>query len=343
MSHFIRRGRGLNASGASAFSWSIGFFLAVLALFAQPAVATSHDELRMLRQSVEQLKQRLEEMEQRLEEVGETADQNAEAVEMTAGAVEEYGSRTSFFDRMSIGGYGELHYNNLDADDSSHDKDQIDFHRYVLFFGYDFSDDLKFFSEFELEHSLAGDDKPGEVELEQAFVEYSFNNNNLGRVGVFLLPVGILNETHEPPTFFGVERNTVESVIIPATWWAGGVGYTHIADNGLSFDLALHEGLAVPTDIKEIVDDDKTMFVPGNNLGRIRSGRQKTAEAEADDLAVTARVKYTGTPGLELAASAQYQSDITQESGDGLDDAWLYEVHAIYNSGPFGLRALYAE
>ena len=66
------------------------------------------------------------------------------------------------------------------------DKEQIDFHRFVLFFGHEFTDRLRFFSEVELEHSLAGDDKPGEVELEQAFVEYDFDERNTARAGVFL-------------------------------------------------------------------------------------------------------------------------------------------------------------
>ncbi len=332
MGHFIYR----NLSA----SWIAGFSLAMLMTFVQPVVAANHNEVLALKQSVEQLKQQLEMMQRRLEEISADVDQNAQAVEVTAEAVESYESKPSVFDRMSIGGYGELHYNNLDAEASAHDKEQIDFHRFVLFFGYEFTDRLKFFSEFELEHSLAGDgdDKPGEVELEQAFVEYSFDDNNLGRVGLFLLPIGILNETHEPPTFYGVERNNIENIIVPSTWWAAGIGYTHIADNGFSFDIALHEGLAVPAGFLVLPDGVLQL-----TDARIRSGRQKTAEAKADDLAATVRLKYTGTPGLELAASVQYQSDITQESNDGLDDAYLYELHAIYSNGPFGLRALYAE
>ncbi len=300
--------------------------MALLSVFADNAIARSHDEVADLKQSMQELKKQLEAMQNRLSEIDDTVSQNSAAVEATADAVQEYADKPSAFDRLSIGGYGELHYNNYDVE-SGEDKKELDFHRFVLFFGYDFSEQLKFFSEFELEHALAGEGKGGEVELEQAFVEYSFDDYNAARVGVFLLPVGIMNETHEPPTFYGVERNTIENVIIPATWWAGGVGYTHRWDNGLSFDISLHEGLKAD---------------PADGTARIRGGRQKSAEADADDLATTARLKYTGAPGLELAASLQYQSDITQESGDGLDDAYLTELHAIYHRGPFGLRALYA-
>ena len=337
-------------------------------MIASSQVAAQTDEVNMLKQQMRELQEQLKSMQQKLEAIDQDVEENKQAVEVTAEAVESYGSGSSFWDKTSLGGYGELHYNNLSADNERFDNKQIDFHRYVLFFGHEFTDRLRFFSEFELEHSLAGDGAPGEVELEQAFVEYDFDQRNTARAGVFLLPIGILNETHEPPTFYGVERNTVENVIIPTTWWAGGIGFTHRMDNGFTIDLALHEGLKVParshiTRNVENNDDEELFEISDAGSGRstvenvqetvaspelrFRSGRQKTAEADADDLAVTGRIKYTGMPGLELAASVQYQSDITQgDEGatgrDSVDSAVLYEAHVVFNRGPFGLRALYA-
>ena len=230
--------------------------------------------------------------------------------------------------RTSIGGYGELHYNNLSADDPSRDVEEIDFHRFVLFVGHEFNDRISFFSELEVEHSLAGDGKPGEVELEQAYINFALNDNLAAQGGLFLLPVGILNETHEPPTFYGVERNDVESIIIPSTWWEAGGGLSGNLANGLSWNAALHSGLAMPTS--------------GGSAFRVRSGRQKVAEAFASDFASTFRLRYTGIPGLELSASYQYQSDPSQVAGDGLDSGRLISAHAIYQLGRFSLRALYA-
>ena len=287
---------------------------AVLAVAAATAFAAADDE-----SSVRQLQDRLQQTEARLRQLEQMTEAMADALESASFS-------SSGTDKLSVQGYGEMHYNNLSADDSARDKQQIDFHRFVLFFGYEFSERLSFFSEFELEHSLAGDGKPGEVELEQGFIEYSFSDSSLGRVGLFLVPVGILNETHEPPTFYGVERNNVENIIIPATWWAGGAGYSHRGGSGFSLDFAVHEGLAIAA----------------NKDARVRSGRQKTAEAQASHPAATFRLKYTGLPGLELSATAQYQTDITQQRGDGLGDALLYELHAIYASGPFAFRGLYA-
>jgi hypothetical protein len=229
---------------------------------------------------------------------------------------------------VHFGGYGELHYNQLRADDAANDLDMIDLHRFVLYTGYDFSDRIRFVSELEVEHSIAGDGQDGEVEVEQAYVEFDVNTSLSARGGLMLIPVGILNETHEPTTFYGVERNDVESIIIPSTWWAGGAGATYRFAQGLQWDVMIHEGLAIPTD--------------GGSAFRVRSGRQKTSEADASNLAYTTRLRYTGVPGLELAGTLQWQSDASQADGDGLDEALLYTAHAIWTRGAFGLRALYA-
>jgi len=229
----------------------------------------------------------------------------------------------------TIGAYGELHYNRLDADDAENDTDEIDLHRFVMFLNHRFNDRVRFFSELEVEHSLVGDDAAGEVELEQAYVDFAINDSLSARTGLFLLPIGILNETHEPPTFYGVERNNVESVIIPATWWeAGAMLHGNIA-NGLSWDFALHSGLEIPTS--------------GASAFRVRSGRQKVSEALANDPAYTFRLKYTGMPGLELGASLQYQADPSQQPGDGLDSGTMLAAHAIYQAGDFTLRGLYSQ
>jgi hypothetical protein len=245
-------------------------------------------------------------------------------VEALSDRVSEPGRGAS---RTTIGGYGELHYNSLEATDPEFDLDEVDFHRFVLFFGHEFSDRVRFFSELELEHSLVGDGKPGEVELEQAFIDFALSSNTAAQAGLFLLPVGILNETHEPPTFYGVERNDVESVIIPSTWWEAGAALSGNLASGLSWNFAMHSGLAIPT--------------TGSSAFRVRSGRQKVAEALASDPAYTLRLKYTGIPGLELAASYQHQTDPSQAPGDGLDSGQLLTAHIIYQSGRFAVRALY--
>lgn len=233
----------------------------------------------------------------------------------------------------TIGGYGELHYNNLQTEKpGKNDKREIDFHRFVLFFGHEFNDNIRMFSEFELEHSLAGDgaSKPGEVELEQAYIEMDLNDNTQFKAGVMLVPVGILNETHEPPTFYGTERNPVEKNIIPSTWWEGGLGLSGQFGEGFSYDLMVHSGMQV-----DLTSTKGDIY--------IRGGRQKVAEAAANNAAYTARLKYTGIRGLELASTVHVQDDITQNDADEVEGATLVEAHVIYNIQAVTLKALYAQ
>lgn len=288
---------------------------ALIGFFASNA-AFANQETDELRKVIADQQKVLESLERRLNETDQKLNATADQVDGSA--------QESMFSNTTIGGYGELHYNNYDKQDA-----KIDFHRFVLFFGHEFSDTVRFFSEFELEHSLAGDGKPGEVELEQAYVEVDINEGLSTKVGLFLIPAGIINETHEPPTFYGVERNGVEKNIIPATWWEAGVAFNYKPAGGVSIDGAVTSGLNVGDDFK------------------IRSGRQKVANASAENLAYTGRVKYTAIAGLELAATLQYQTDITQ-GGNKFDapidkaEATLLEAHAIYQVDNFSVRALYA-
>jgi hypothetical protein len=288
----------------------------LVGLFATSS-ASANNDTQELRKVIEEQKKTLELLEKRL-------DETETRLEATATQIEATSESASMFANTSIGGYGELHYNNIDNKNGS-DKKEIDFHRFVLFFGHEFTSKLRFFSEFELEHSLAGEGKPGEVELEQAYIEYDYSDTITSKAGLFLVPVGLINETHEPPTFHGVERNPVEKNIIPATWWEAGVAVNYKPMGGLSFDAAITSGLEVGSDYK------------------IRGGRQKVAEAKAEDLAFTGRVKYTAVPGLELAATVQYQQDLTQGAANvDTADATLLEAHAVYSVKNFTVKALYA-
>lgn len=229
----------------------------------------------------------------------------------------------SVLERTHLGGYGELHYNNLDS------KREIDFHRFVLYVGHDFSESVRFVSELELEHSIAGEGKAGEIELEQAYVQFDLPAQQHARAGLFLVPVGILNDTHEPTTFYGVERNPIEGNIIPSTWWeAGAAAGGRFGESGLSYDLAVHSGLAMP--------------VIGGSAYLPRSGRQKVANARANDLAYTGRLRWQGIPGIEVGGSAQWQNDATQTLDAETVSALLTEAHVIVEKGWFGVRGLYA-
>jgi hypothetical protein len=287
---------------------------------------------------IQQQQQIIEELQARLAKTETQVEETAESVEITADAVESVSMRQieDRGQRTSVGGYGELHYNSLDDNelmDGDDSFDQADFHRFIIYLGHEFTDRIRFFSELELEHSLVKDTSnasgPGEVELEQAWVELDINDQHRARAGLDVLPIGIINTTHEPNTFYGVERNKVETEIIPTTWWEAGLGLNGELAPGWNYDAVLHSGLVVNT--------------TGGSMFRPRDGRLKVANAKNQDVAFTGRLRYTGVPGLELGVSGQYQSDITG-TADALDiNATLFEGHVDWkHESGFGLRGLYA-
>jgi len=232
----------------------------------------------------------------------------------------------SLLDRFTFGSYGELHARVGDGDDN------IDPHRLVLFTDFQITDKFKFVSEIELEHALTKTEGSSwtsenvEFKVEQAYFEYSFRDDLVGSAGLMLVPVGILNLTHEPTTFYGVERPNVEKYILPTTWSEIGLGISKRYDNGLQLDAVFHSGL-----------DTK------NSDGYIRGGRSnyqfEEFESNSQSWAATTRAKYTGIAGVELAGSLQYQYD-TSSSVSGQQDAILASTHGIYRNGGFQFIAL---
>jgi len=277
------------------------------------------------------LERRLNQLENENRALKLQASQTEQKIEATGAQIDRMaGSQGGTAKAAStIGGYGELHLNRLkNQKPGGTDKDEIDFHRFVLFVGHEFNQHVRLFSELEVEHALVKDSSSNgsTVAVEQAYLDFILNEQFSLKAGLMVVPVGILSETHEPPTFYGVERNPVETNIIPTTWREGGVALNARMAHGFSADFALTSGLATTS---------------GNNY-RVRDGRTHTANARASDAAYTARLKWSGVPGVELAATVNRQSDITQSIDPAAGAATLYETHAVVNRGAFGLRALYA-
>jgi hypothetical protein len=186
----------------------------------------------------------------------------------------------------TLSGYMEIHLNkeqDLPA--------EADLHRFVLMVGHSFSDRIKFWSEVEVEHAfLEGGEESGEVAVEQAYLDLSVTRRFNVRAGMVLMPVGIINERHEPPTFHGVERTFVDSVIIPTTWRDVGAGVFGDLGRGFSFKAYLVPGL------------DATGFSAEEGIAE---GRQQGGHADASDPAVTGRVEFRSR-GLTAGGSFWY-------------------------------------
>lgn len=298
--------------------------LVVLSVLSTTAVAETNTDDRL-----KALEQRLNTLEIENRTLKDQVKQTEQKVEATGSQMDRLASQGGAT-ATTLGGYGELHLNKLkNRKAGGTNKDEQDLHRFVLFMGHQFDESTRFFSELEVEHGVAKDTATGSsgvVAVEQMYLDFSVSEAMSVKAGLMVMPVGILSETHEPPTFYGVERNPVETNIIPTTWREGGVAVTARLADTVTLDGMISSGLATTA---------------AKNFA-VRDGRLSSASAKAKDPAYTARLKWTGLPGIELATTLQRQTDITQSVETTAGTATLYEAHAVLNHGRFGLRALYA-
>ena len=201
---------------------------------------------------------------------------------------------------LYIGGYGQIDYNRTINDDLNYNA-KLDVHRLVTFLGYNFNERTSFVSELEFEHVV-------EVYVEQAFLSHNIRDNFSINVGLMLIPMGIQNLYHEPPTFNGVERTNVDKYIVPTTWREMGASVNgRIMDNTLSYDLMLVNGFNGY--------DGEGVF--SGNKG-LRSGRQKGAESYMTAPDFVSRFSYVGIPNLNLGLST-YFGESESAAYNGLD------------------------
>ncbi len=230
---------------------------------------------------------------------------------------------------VSIGGYGEYNYRNVVAD-SGGSKDEYDTLRLVLYTGYKFNDWLIFNSEIEYEHQVAGDGEDGEVKVEFANIDILLDPKINLRSGLVLVPMGFINEIHEPPFFHGNVRPVVERNILPATWSAGGAGLFGELLPGLSYRTYAVVGLNAE----------------GFSDSGLRGGRQSGFQT-AEDFAWVGRLDYSPFSILSIGASAYLgNSGQDGEYGDPDDPqkpevfTQIYEVHGQLRTHGFEARVL---
>jgi len=228
----------------------------------------------------------------------------------------EEAEKTTFF------GYGELNYYRPTHDTSQTTADAA---RVVLGFEHRWNDRTRLVTELEWEHAVTSSEDQGESEVEQAYVEYQLNQNLSTKTGLFLIPMGLLNEHHEPTQYYGVARNFVETAIIPTTWREGGLSW----DAGLSTGFDLSKWDATSTEGRE------------SPLGSIH---QELQLAKAKDLSALGAINYRGIPGLLVGASL-----FSGKAGQGTPDfpapdarVTLWDVHGRWTPGSWDLAALYS-
>lgn len=187
---------------------------------------------------------------------------------------------------LSIGGYGQIDFN-LPLNDGQRQNAILDVHRMVLLFGYQFNEKTSFITEVEMEHV-------SELYVEQAYLNHRFFPWLNLKAGLILIPMGIINEFHEPTTFHGVERPNLDGKVVPTTWREIGAGF-----HGNLFDIQTKYQFYIVNGFKSY---DGGGILRGSDA--LRKGRQKGAESISSHPNFSAKIDYYGISGLMLGLSA---------------------------------------
>ncbi len=234
---------------------------------------------------------------------------------------------------LSIGGYGEVRLRRFEDKEDDNQNDIFDALRAVLYVGYKFNENWVINSELEFEHG--GSSGGGSVSTEFLTLDYFWRDEVNFRAGLVLVPMGFVNEIHEPNFFFGAERPEIERQILPSTWRENGVGIFGQLGERVSYRAYVINGLDAS----------------GFRAGGLRGGRQKGSRALANDFAFVARADVDVAPGLQVGGSVytgqsgqEQDSEATGTTRDLPDvQTTIYEIHAQYKGHGASFRALWTE
>ena len=242
---------------------------------------------------------------------------------------------------LSLGGYGELTYENYEQrlQDGTRDPKApvADTLRLILYTGYKFTDRILFNAELEFEHGGYSDEHvEGEVKVEFAYFDFLFNRAFNLRAGKVLMPLGFVNEIHEPPTFLSVKRPFTEKYIIPTTWTEMGVGAHGEFGPGLSYRTYVSTGLQAT--------NRGAGLTQGFTAEGIKGGRQDGKEAYARSLAFSGRLDWSPMPGTVIGIGHfTGNSGTNTETGEGETiRTAVSELHAEYRAHGLQFRGLFA-
>ena len=228
--------------------------------------------------------------------------------------------------------YGEINYSRPSRDSSA---TQANITRFVLGYQHRFNEKTKVVAELEVENAVVSATDSGEVAVEQVYVEHRLNDTYGVRGGLFLMPIGLVNQNHEPHTFFGVNRPLVETSIIPSTLREVGLQMFGEHDNGVSWSAGLSTG------------PDLTKWDPldgGGVESPLRTVHQEGQLAKSKDLTVFGAVDWRGIPGLRVGGGLMSGKMGHGTAGFAAPNAryTLADLHAKWTPGAWDLSALYA-
>ena len=306
----------------TAIAMSIALALGSTAAFAQSNETQLLNRLEQLAGELEKVKAELKQMKQKQDAAPAPVAQAAASVPASP----------SLGEGTQLTAYGEINYSRPRRDSSA---TQADVARFVTGFQHRFNDKTKVVAELEVEHAVTSSTDNGEVAVEQVFVEHRFNDSFGARAGLFLIPLGLINQNHEPHTFYSVNRPMVETSIIPSTLREAGIQLFGEHDNGISWSTGITTGF------------DLSKWDPLEAEGvesPLRTLHQEGQLARSKDLSVFGALDWRGIPGLRVGAGVT-----TGKAGHGTKGflapnarTTLADVHVQWTPGAWDFSAVYA-
>ena len=238
-------------------------------------------------------------------------------------------------DKLVFGGYGQVDFTKPFVKNVRNNS-SLDVSRVILSMGYNFSSKTSFFTEIEFEHVK-------EVYVEQAFINHSFSDMLSFRAGLMLIPMGIINEYHEPTTFNGVKRPSVDNIVVPTTWREIGLGFTgRFMGPGIKYQVYLVNGFSGFDGTRGLIGGEKFL----------RDSRQKGASSFMTSPDLSVKIDYFGLTGLKLglagyvgkSETALYKNlDLTNDAAVARADSSIVGISMIgldarYTTGGLQLR-----
>jgi hypothetical protein len=311
----------------NAIAMSIALALGNSAAFAQSNETQLLNRLEQLAGELEKVKAELKQMKQKQD----AAPAPVAPVAQAAPAATSTGA-PRLGEGTTLTAYGEINYSRPRRDSSA---TQTDVGRFVTGFQHRFNDKTKVIAELEVEHAVISATDSGEVAVEQVVVEHRFNDTFGARAGLFLIPLGLVNQNHEPTTYYGVNRPTVETSIIPSTLREAGIQLFGEHDNGISWSTGITTGF------------DLSKWDPLEAEGvesPLRTLHQEGQFARSKDLSVFGALDWRGIPGLRVGAGVT-----TGKAGHGTKGflapnarTTLADVHVQWTPGAWDFAAVYA-
>jgi len=144
---------------------------------------------------------------------------------------------------LSLGAYGEVKFGAFKNPDAGGKwQNGFDVHRFVLLPTYAITSNIIFNAEIEFEHGGiafdADDKRHGTAEIEQLWIDFKIHDKfNWRSPGVDLVPIGYINQHHEPTQFYSVNRPELYNGLIPSTFMVPATSIYGRLMDGLSYQI----------------------------------------------------------------------------------------------------------